>query len=114
MFGGQVLDFTPPWRRVSYGDLFQEHAGVSMADIDGVRAKASALGIEHAAKDDAVVINEVFEQTAERHLVQPTFVYDYPRCDLPVDQSVIPTTRRSPCGSRHLYPRWNWATRIQS
>ncbi len=89
VFTGQVVDFTPPWRRAKYSDLLVEYAGVAIEDLDGVRAKASALGIEHAGKDDAVVINAVFEATVEHHLIQPTFVYDYPA-------AICPLTRRHP------------------
>ena len=37
--------------------------------------------------DDAVVINEVFEATVEEHLINPTFVCDYPA-------ALCPLTRR--------------------
>lgn len=89
VFKGQLLDFTPPWQRQKYADLLEEYAGVSMSDVAGVRAKADQLGLEHAKKDDAVVINEVFEQTVENHLVQPVFVYDYP-------SAICPLTRCHP------------------
>jgi len=89
VFDGAVVDFTPPWRRVKYSDLLLEHAGVAIDDIPAVRARADQLGIEHKGKDDAVVINEVFEATVERHLIQPTFVYDYPA-------AICPLTRRHP------------------
>ena len=88
-FGEIEIDYTPPWRRVKYGDLLAEHAGVAMGDIPAVRAKARELGIEESNKDDAVVINEVFEETVERHLIQPTFVKDYPA-------AICPLTRRDP------------------
>lgn len=39
--------------------------------------------------DDAVVVNEVFEAVVESHLVQPTFVCDYPA-------DICPLTRRHP------------------
>ena len=89
VFDGRVLDFTPPWPRKKYGDLLQEYAGVNMADVEAVRRKATELGIEHAGKDDAVVVNEVFDVTVEPRIVQPTFVYDYPA-------AICPLTRRHP------------------
>ena len=89
VFAGRVFDFTPPWSRRKYADLLEEYAGVRMSDVAGVRQKATSLGIEHGGKDDAVVINDVFEATVERHLVQPTFVYDYPA-------AICPLTRRHP------------------
>jgi lysyl-tRNA synthetase, class II len=88
-YGEELIDFTPPWRRASYGELLAEHAGVSMDDIAAVREKARAMGINEAAMADAVVVNEVFEETVEPHLVQPTFVCDYPA-------DLCPLTRRHP------------------
>lgn len=86
-FGEYVLDYTTPWRRATYAELFAEHAGIPMTDIAAVRAGAAALGIEHAKMDDAVVVNEVFEHTVEDKLIQPTFVLDYPA-------PLCPLTRR--------------------
>jgi lysyl-tRNA synthetase class 2 len=86
-FGGAELDFTPPWPRLSFGELLLEKAGVDMARPADVRAKARQLGIEEANKDDAVVTLELFETTVEAGLVQPTFVRDYPA-------AVCPLTRR--------------------
>ena len=84
VYQGIVLDFTPPWPRRKYADLLREYAGVSMADVEAVRRKADELQIEHAGKDDAVVVNDVFEATVEHHLVQPTFVHDYPAAICPL------------------------------
>ena len=89
VFHGRVLDFTPPWPRRKYADLLTEHADVSMSDADAVRKKATKLGIEQAGKDAAVVVNQLFDATIEHHLVQPTFVYDYPA-------AICPLTRRHP------------------
>jgi lysyl-tRNA synthetase, class II len=88
-YGDLEIDFTPPWPRRTYADLVEEHAGVKISDIGGVRAKAADLGIEHKAMDDAIVINEVFEATVEPKLIQPIFVLDYPA-------PICPLTRRKP------------------
>ena len=84
-----TLDFTPPWPRRTYADLLREHAGVDMRDINAVRAAAERLGIDHKGMDDAIVVNELFEATVEPHLIQPTFVLDYPA-------PICPLTRRKP------------------
>jgi lysyl-tRNA synthetase class 2 len=86
-YGEIEIDYTRPWRRAKYADLLKEHAGVEMTDIDAVKAKAKELRIETVGKDDAVIINQVFEETVEPHLVQPTFVIDYPA-------DICPLTRR--------------------
>jgi len=107
-FGDFKLDFKPPWRRAKYADLLREHAGVQMSDRQSVFAKANELGIyqkmirllgkpdifaEDAAQgsliDHDVLVDAVFEATVEEHLVQPTFVYDYPA-------AICPLTRRHP------------------
>lgn len=89
VYHNRVIDFTPPWRRASYDELLREHAGISINDGAAARAKAKQLGIDPTGKDDAVVVNEVFERTVEHHLIQPTFVYDYPA-------AICPLTRRHP------------------
>lgn len=86
-YGRIEIDYTPPWRRVTYADLLAEHAGVDMRDGAAVREKARRLGLEESNKDDAVVIGDVFEATVEPKLVQPTFVRDYPA-------PLCPLTRR--------------------
>lgn len=77
-FGDMKVNFARPWKRAKYADLLKEHAGCSIDDIDAVRKKASELGIDQAGKADMVVVNEVFEETVEQHLIDPTFVIDYP------------------------------------
>ena len=89
VFNGTVLDVTPPWARRKYADLLLEYGGVNMDDVAAVQAKAKDLRIETAGKDHAVVVNNLFEATVERQLVQPIFVYDYPA-------AICPLTRRHP------------------
>jgi lysyl-tRNA synthetase class 2 len=102
VYGARVMDFTPPWSRRKYADLIREHAGVEIDDQAAVFEKAKQLGVyQKLAKeaapdvaagsviDHAVLVNAVFEATVEHHLVQPTFVYDYPA-------AICPLTRRHP------------------
>jgi len=86
-FGKIEIDYARPWRRATYEELLAEHAGVAMRDPAAVREKARQLGIEETNKADAVVVGDVFDETVERHLVQPTFVLDYPA-------ELCPLTRR--------------------
>ena len=78
---GNTIDFAPPYRRLSMRDAILEHAGV---DIDGMdesalRGACDSLGIE---VDDSMgkgkLIDEIFGEKCEHHLVQPTFITDYP------------------------------------
>ncbi len=87
-FGELTIHYARPWRKAKYSDLLKDYAGCSIDDLPAVRAKARSMGIVEAGMDDAVVINEVFEGAVEHHLVDPTFVMDYPA-------ALCPLTRQS-------------------
>jgi len=77
-FGEMTIDCTRPWRRAKYSELLAEYAGCDIDDVDAVRKKARTLEIDAASMDDVVVVDKVFEAVVEDHLVNPTFVIDYP------------------------------------
>jgi lysyl-tRNA synthetase class 2 len=77
-FGEMQVDYSRPWKRAKYADLLKQYAGCDINDLAAVREKARQLNIKEAGMDDAIVINDVFEETVEHNLVNPTFVYDYP------------------------------------
>jgi lysyl-tRNA synthetase class 2 len=86
-FGDTTINFTRPWRRESYAELFKGCAGCAIDDIAAIRKKARSLDIGEANMDDAVVIEAVFGATVEDNLVDPVFVIDYPA-------ALCPLTRR--------------------
>jgi lysyl-tRNA synthetase class 2 len=83
-YGGQVIDWTPPWQRRTYADLFREHVGVDMDDDAAVRRVAEQKGFTTANKDHDVVVHHLFEERVEDKLVGPVFVYDYPAALCPL------------------------------
>jgi lysyl-tRNA synthetase, class II len=86
-YGEHTLDFTPPWPRRSYAELFAKHAGAPLTDADAVRKIASEHGIPTAGKHPDVVVHNVFEHVVEPVLAaekQPVFVYDYPAALCPL------------------------------
>ena len=83
-WGDHSIDFTPPWPRRTYAELFLEHTGVDPEDAAAVRAKAAALGIATAGKDRDVVVSELFEELVEDSLDGPIFVIDYPAAICPL------------------------------
>ena len=93
-FGEMEIDYSRPWRRAKYADLLKEHSGCDIEDLAAVRIKAKELGLHEADMDDAVVINEVFEATVEDHLIDPTFVIDYPA-------AICPLTKQSKADPRY-------------
>jgi lysyl-tRNA synthetase class 2 len=86
-FGERTIDFTPPWQRASYAELFHQHVGVPMDDTDAVRRRAEEIGFAATGKHPDVVVNHVFEEIVEDKLAGPLFVYDYPA-------SLCPLTKR--------------------
>ena len=105
-----TIDFTPPWPRRTYAELFREHAGVDMTDGEAVRAKAEALGIATAGKDPDVVVSEVFEEVVEDRLERPDLRHRLPGRDLPPDQAQGRRTRPWPSGSSCSSTGWSWPT----
>jgi lysyl-tRNA synthetase class 2 len=83
-YGDTTVDFTPPWQRAKYADLFREHVGVPMDDVDAVRKAAEARGIAVAGKHPDVLIHLLFEICVEGHLAGPVFVHDYPAALCPL------------------------------
>ncbi|HHC08973.1 MAG TPA: lysine--tRNA ligase [Actinobacteria bacterium] len=82
-YQGAEVDWSPPWRRVRMLEAIEEVTGVAFeADMDRDEAArlAAGLGVEaEGGWGTGKIVNEVFEEHVEATLVQPTFVYDYPR-----------------------------------
>ncbi len=83
-YGDRTIDYTPPWQRASYADLFRQHVGVAIDDDGGVRQAAEAMGLNTAGKHHDVLVHHLFEEKVERHLSGPVFVYDYPAALCPL------------------------------
>ena len=83
-FDGTPIDYTKPFSQVTYAELFEAACGFDMRQFDRVRAKARQLGVKEDGVDDWLVVNQVFEATAEADLIQPTFVKDYPSAISPL------------------------------
>jgi lysyl-tRNA synthetase class 2 len=80
-YDGQEIDFEPPFRWVTMIDSINEQTGVDFTDFDFAQAKAEAkkLGVDGAELiNRGKVIEAVWEAKVEPHLIQPTFVSDFP------------------------------------
>jgi lysyl-tRNA synthetase class 2 len=86
-YGERTIDYTPPWDRLPYEKLFQEHVGVPMTDPAAVAAVAGQRGLPVQGKDPVVLVHQLFEAVVEPYLEKldkPVFVYDYPAALCPL------------------------------
>lgn len=78
---GQEISFKRPFARLTMREAIQRYAGL---DIDALDDAALAQACrEHGVEVDSSMgrgklIDELFGATCEEHLVQPTFIMDYP------------------------------------
>jgi len=81
-YQGQAIDLTPPWRRVTMIDAVKQYAGLDFSNIKAVkdaRKAADSVGIHYEQSHGVgAILNAVFEEKAEKHLIQPTFIVRYP------------------------------------
>lgn len=79
--GENTIDFAGPYRRLTMFDAIKEYAGVDVSEMDesALRKTCIDLGIEI---DDSMgkgkLIDEIFGAKVEDHLIQPTYITDYP------------------------------------
>jgi len=83
-YGDKEVDFTPPWQRASYADLFEQHVGVALDDGAGLKRVAESTGFPTVGKHPDVIVHHLFEEKVEEKLAGPVFVYDYPAALCPL------------------------------
>lgn len=79
--GDTEIDFTPPWKRISMFDAIKEHTGRNLrgAGEDQLRMVAKELHVDVSPTDSVgAIIDGIFSEQVEPHLIQPTFITDYP------------------------------------
>ena len=80
-YQSMVLDFTPPWHRISLPQVIQELVGVDIVEdsLETIKAKAKERGVAYEDNwDRGKFVNEFLEKFVQPRLVNPTFVFDYP------------------------------------
>lgn len=79
--GDDVIDFTPPWQRLSLREELQKRCGIDLdaMDDEALRRRAGELNIDTLVLESrGRLIDKVLSTFVEPHLIQPTFVLDYP------------------------------------
>lgn len=83
---GRQVDLSAPFERVSMFEAIERATGTSLGeawdkgDIDSVKGAASDLGVRaDPSWGPGKVLAEIFEETAEKTLIAPTFVVGFPK-----------------------------------
>jgi lysyl-tRNA synthetase class 2 len=81
LFQDKVIDFGPHFQRITMCGSIQEKTGVDVLNADeqtlGELAKKNGIEVT-AAMGKGKLIDELFSELVQPHLVQPTFVMDFP------------------------------------
>jgi lysyl-tRNA synthetase, class II len=78
-----VIDFSTPWRRVSFSDAIAEATGIDLSQLQEASELREAIierGLEIPVKDAgwAQMADALLSKYVEPALTEPTFVIDYP------------------------------------
>lgn len=81
-YGEHTIDLTPPWPRMSMRDALLERSGVDIYEADTLPTLREAIQAQGLKVDPKPTwgkqVDELFSEMVEPHLVQPTFIVDYP------------------------------------
>jgi len=80
-YGEHTVDFKAPYRRLSMADSIKEYTGIDISEMDETALRGVCKDL-HIAVDDSMgkgkLIDEIFGEKVEHHLIQPTYITDYP------------------------------------
>ncbi|GGM94809.1 lysine--tRNA ligase [Thermus composti] len=79
-YQGRTLDFTPPFKRISFVEALKEKAGLPFdpLDLERLRLWADAHHPELAHVPSYKLLDKLFGLYVEPELQDPTFVFDFP------------------------------------
>jgi len=81
-YQGQPVEMGGRWARMTMAEAVKKYSGLdyhSWKSDEDARAQLKAAGYEvNGSFTRGECLNLLFEATVEEHLIQPTFIYDYP------------------------------------
>lgn len=81
VYGDTTVDLNR-WEKLTMIEAVKKYTGVDFTDMDDAQAIQAAKDLGAPCDDKkqswGYALYEVFDQLVEEHLVQPTFIYDYP------------------------------------
>lgn len=97
---GRVLDFSPPWRRITVREAIRESTGIDIEDhwedLPGLQAAIQARGLACQPQPTwAKTVDELIGDYIEPGIWNPTFLLDYP-------VALSPLAKRKPGDPRYV------------
>jgi lysyl-tRNA synthetase class 2 len=94
--GKNVIDFKRPWKRYTMFEAIEHFTNIDISEMDEDALRKTAKQL-HISVDNSMgkgkLIDEIFGEKCEAHLIQPTFITDYP-----VEMSPLAKKHRSKDG----------------
>ena len=79
--GDNIINFKRPWKRFTMFEAIAHYTGIDISKMDEKEIFATALKL-NVEVDETMgkgkLIDEIFGETCESKLIQPTFITDYP------------------------------------
>jgi lysyl-tRNA synthetase class 2 len=79
--GEHIISFKRPWKRFTMYESIEHFTGIDISEMDEAALRKVCADI-HVPIDDSMgrgkLIDEIFGEKVEPHLIQPTFITDYP------------------------------------
>jgi len=79
--GNHEINFTPPWKRITMFDAIKEYTDKDLRKKNEGELRTIAKGLHIEVEPNigaGGIIDEIFSERVEPHLIQPTFITDYP------------------------------------
>lgn len=92
-YGENTIDLSKPFERITMVDAVKKYAGVDFREVQTTEDAKKLADEHHIEYEDrhkkGDILSLFFEQYAEEHLIQPTFVMDHPI-------EISPLTKKKP------------------
>jgi lysyl-tRNA synthetase class 2 len=80
-FEGHLINFNPPWKRISMIEIIEEKTGLNVLSAESNQLKEAAKKLSIDVKNleaKGKLIDEIFSVAVQPELIQPSFIIDYP------------------------------------
>jgi lysyl-tRNA synthetase, class II len=92
-YQGHTIDLAPPWQRVRLVEGVRETSGIDLSEHPSAASLAEAMRLQQIHADPNAprgkLVDKLLSEFLEPTLIQPTFLYDYPRDISPLAKSKL-------------------------